>query len=355
MNIYFWRNKVAKIARRVEGKNLFLYCLGRLVKNVNNPHTLEQMAEAGRNTDEFSVKHFGEKNKDKNIFLILMDTPGRGLGAYLHMLASALYLAERFGFVPVVYFGEKCMYFDAGIKETNPFEYYFCPVSDVSFEDAKESSNVFLYREAHFEHCARLILGNERMNRWSGYNSDYDYLQTLARVVGKYLELNRTTRNYIDTDELKLWGSKNMNRVLGIHIRGTDFKAGWENHPLAVYPEEYFPIIDEALKTQFDYIFLATDDTEYLEMFNKRYGDRLGYYKDVHREAGNVSVAMKSTGNYREHYRNGLEVLRDIYTLSHCGGLVAGKSQVSFCAQLFRLSKGVPFSFIKILDKGIKE
>ena len=52
-------------------------------------------------------------------------------------------------------------------------------------------------------------------------------------------------------------------------------------------------------------------------------------------------------------YRLGLEVIRDMYTLAMCGGLVAGISQVAVCAQINKLAMGKEFEDLIVIDKGI--
>ena len=111
----------------------------------------------------------------------------------------------------------------------------------------------------------------------------------------------------------------------------------------------------EQVEEKFDKIFLATDDQEAIDVFQKRFGDKVCYYEDVYRGEGNVSVAFSSDLREYHRYLLGLEVLRDVYTMAQCEGLIGGISQVAYCAQIMKRGMGSEFSYFKILDKGIND
>lgn len=104
-------------------------------------------------------------------------------------------------------------------------------------------------------------------------------------------------------------------------------------------------------KYGFNKIFLATDDVSTVDLFRKEFGKNLLYYEDVTRSSGDVSVAFSDNVRENHHYKLALEVIRDMYTLSRCNGLIAGKSQVSICA-IIENRRNSPYEFLKIVDKG---
>ena len=53
------------------------------------------------------------------------------------------------------------------------------------------------------------------------------------------------------------------------------------------------------------------------------------------------------------HYRLGYEVLRDMYALAACDGLVAGLSQVVNCARIVKESSGEEYDTLCIINNGI--
>ena len=309
-----------------------------------------------RDPNLLRMKSFGEKNLDKNIHLIALGGE-MGLGGYLRRTFYGLADAERLGFTPVVqYLTESCVYAEHepinGVS--NPFEYYFEQVAEVSVRETYQSKSVFLFESAHdlrVEHD----LGNTKADRAGGYDVNEAYLHNLARLMKRYIRLNKSTENFVLDGVSVLGGLEGRSsKILGVHIRGTDYSLNWKNHPNMVSVDEFITTIDNVLQQYgFDYIFLATDDATRLKTLRERYGNKLLYYKDVHRSSGKVSVAEEKNNRPLNHYLNGLEVIRDMYTLASCNGLICGLSQVSFIARIIRLSQGTPYEFLKVLDKGI--
>ncbi len=77
-------------------------------------------------------------------------------------------------------------------------------------------------------------------------------------------------------------------------------------------------------------------------------------YQDVIRSSGTDTVMHSSVERENHHYLLGMEVLRDMITLSKCGGFIAGLSQVSIAARIFRQSYGYSYTDEKVLDRGIQ-
>lgn len=189
-----------------------------------------------------------------------------------------------------------------------------------------------------------------------GYkNINDNYLKTMGMIVKKYIALNEYSKNYIQKSIKNIFSDDcDFNKILAVHVRGTDFSLHWNNHPNIVQVEDFFIAIDEAIvKGNFDYIFLATDDSKRLELFKKKYGSKLKYFEDVHRSDGEINVSFEKYDRVHNNYFNGLEVLRDIYTMAYCGGLIAGLSQVSICSRIVNRSLDEQFKYEKIIDKGI--
>lgn len=328
--------------------------LQRVIRRINDDAFVNKVLLLGNDPNAFYMNSYGEKNLDKNILFIEINAM---MGyAYRYML-YALFEAERLGFTPVIRFNEKCAYLeDHPINGTrNPFEYYFQQPADVSLASTYESKRVFSFDISHLARIER-DLGNLNPETPVGYVVTEDYLNVLAQIARKHLKLNAVTEKKIMEGIGEIF-PKNFHekRILGVHVRGTDFALNWKNHPNMVMPEEFFSVTDKLLQGEsaFDYIFLATDDSTRLDAFKERYGAKLLYYADVHREAGKKNIALCSLERENTHYLDGLEVLRDMYTLAECNGLIAGLSQISIAARIVRLVRKEPFEYMKILDKGI--
>lgn len=353
------KNIVSNLKNKVKIELLqhkFLYLFFYVLKNRKNCKFTDKIFHP---ENFLQVYSYGNKNCDKNIYLIDASSEYMGFGAYFRWCLEALYEADRLGFIPVVKFGELCPYnekegFELG---TNSFEYYFKPVSKISVQETYESKNVFLFNQTDLIRVEKeLGVYDENSNVICGYSFDENYIKEMGEFVKKYIAINQNTKDYIDKSINKLFEGKNekVNKILAVHIRGTDFALNWDRHPNMVKPTDYFPIIDDGIKEhKFNYIFLATDDSNLLALFKKRYSDNLLYFKDVNRSNGKVNVAYVKNNRKNNNYLNGLEVVRDIYTMAYCDGLIAGLSQVSICARIINRSLDKNFEYEKIINMGI--
>lgn len=358
MNLMFYKKAIYQFIRDRVKKFPKIFYFVRVWRYRNDNEFVSRVMEINRNPNIIELKSFGEKNQEKNIYFIdLGGDKGAGLGAYLRQTLYGLFEADRLGFIPVIFYQPQgCLYAEAEkVNGTdNPFEYYFKKTSDISIEEVYESARVFLYNPCHslrVEH----ELGNLTTEGFAGYFVNDVYTEKMAHVWKKYIRLNEIVRNKIHDDMRQLTLDKwERRKILGVHIRGTDYALNWENHPNMVTAEEYIKAIDEIfLKYDYQYIFLATDDKRCLAALCKKYGEKLIYYKDVARGERALNIAMEKNDRPMHHYLNGLEVVRDMYTLARCDSLVCGLSQVSTLARTIRLAEQGPYTYLKVLDKGI--
>ena len=305
--------------------------------------------------NEMTWHSYGNLNLNINISLIELTAEKTGMGAIIRHVLLALSWADQLGFYPVVSLVENKNPYqeEKGFLGTNNvFEYYFLQPTGIMVKDVYKSNSVFLYKDYN------LWLGSKKLGGadealWASYIVSEKYISNAGELVSKYLRLNQKTENFIKKHKENLFKKYPKNEILGVHIRGTDFNLHWKHHPNVIDPKVYFDIIDKCLYNGFTYIFLATDDSNLLSLFKSRFGDKLLYFSDVHRESGTTNVSLVSTGREHEYYFNGLEVLRDIYVLADCSGFIAGLSQVSICARIIRSSMGKEFRYQKILSNGI--
>lgn len=111
---------------------------------------------------------------------------------------------------------------------------------------------------------------------------------------------------------------------LGVHIRRTD-------HGNEVFPanlERYMRMV-EKMQTFPDSIFLATDDSQVVNLFRERYGDRL-ISNPVTRSEGNKAVHDR----YAEwpELDLALDALVDCYSLSLCSTVILSPSNFSYAS-----------------------
>ena len=350
----YWKYHISEAVKAFLGKHQKINYLQRVMRHLNDPSFVRNVLSIGHDPNCFYLRSNGEKNADKNILFI--EVTG-GMGVIYRYMLYALWEAERLGFTPVIKFHDTCIYREMHSVDgtDNAFEYYFSQPTDVSLSDMYESKRVFSLELPHLSRI-EYDLGDLNPDAPAGYVVNERYLETLAGVAHKYLHLNEKTRSFFEQSFQQVFPQNGgRKRVLGVHVRGTDFALQWEGHPNMVTVEDFFTAIDEALGQEngFDHIFLATDDNTRLAAFKERYGDRLSYYEHVHRGEGVRLAILDELDRENTHYLDGLEALRDMYTLAKCDGLIAGLSQISISARIRRLADYGPFEYMRILDKGL--
>ena len=336
-----------QIIRKIIKNNRKIDYIQRCVRHFSDENFVKTVLDIEKNPLLIKICECGDKNPGKLIYIA--QTMGcDGFFAELRFILHEIYFAECFGMTPVALIPkESCYYENKPINgKTNPFEYYFEPVSEINVDDARHSRAVV----KHNYYQRNYINSVFDMN--SGYLPSEEYMKEMARIVNKYLHLNEFSGSKIKRDCCKVLGKE---RTLGVHVRGADFKRHYINHPNIVTIKEYIEATSQAMQREkFDKIFLATDDLSALSEYKKVFGDKVVFYSDVIRTNGDETVMKSTDDRENHHYLLGLEVLRDMYTLSECSGIIAGLSNVSIFARIYKLSQNNDFVVMNYLNKGIK-
>lgn len=343
--------KINKILK----KNKRIWCVLKVIKNFGNSQFINDICRLNNDPNKIEIKHYGKENSEKNIYLIDINDENAGFFALFRWVLSALVLSDQFGFLPVVNYSHSAYNEPVKINNTyNAFEYYFMQVSDISTEEVFKSKNVFLHSTA-FNQLIEKEYGCYDENLQCGYVVTEEYLKCLARMVQKYIRLNKHTQSILDEDIHRLLYFNNKKiKALGVHMRGTDYAKKLPNHPEIISVDCYIKEIKKVMKQcNFDQVFLATEDKRILDQMKKEFKGQLIYYQDVNRADNEELIVKNNSGRENNFYLNGLEVLRDAYTLASCDGFIAGLSQVSFAVRILKYSFNETFEHIKILDKGI--
>ena len=287
----------------------------------------------------FEAKEIDEIGEDKNIYYyIKIKGSSSGFFAIYRWILNALYVVDKFNMVPC--FDIRHTFYTSGEEEF--FNKYFVNKNGVDSIDDK--SNIFLYRSGHlawFDDAHGLS-----KDLLCGYNVDNKYISDLALLRNKYLDFNPDIKDKINKEINDLISK---DKTVGVHYRGTDYKAGFKGHPIALMPSDYFEYIDNLLNKDYTKVFVATDDKNALDEFISKYGDKVVYYFDTNRSSDGKSVHEFSN---EDPFLKGYDVLRDMLTLASCDSLICGKSQVSIGARVERCANGLAYDFFKLIDKG---
>lgn len=337
--------------RRFLRKHPQLLYIQKCVSGMKNPDFVNIMTEEEGTVLRIrnATNHiYGiDDNHSKTQYNININTAGDGFFALYRATLNYLYFADMLSMEPLVIWGREIAYTEIDDSELgdNAFAYYFDIIND-----GHEAIGTYKVDSiwAH-QSFAESFKGYDE----SGYGYNDSYIRLLGRVARKYISINEITQEKLDLDVSKLC---NMDKALGVHIRGTDYKQQCKNHPTMVGIDDYFIAVDKAIKKDgYEFIFLATDDKELLEQFINKYGTMVFVYDDVIRLSGKESVAFSKNDRKRHNYLLGYEVLRDAYTLSLCNGFIGSMSQVGIGVRILKASKEQEFSYLEILDKGINK
>lgn len=193
------------------------------------------------NTNMVMIHHYGAELPDRIVYDVSSGERHEsvGMGAELHHLLYGLRFADFLGAVPRVSWGDRFVYHDDGMNGTtrNAFEYYFEPVSPLADQPLTDFRNVVVYERSH----VKLF---HDMAKYSYKLADSD-IAVLADQYAKSIHPNKATRKFIDEGLSRAVGGK---RMLGVHVRGTDFNVGLRNHPKIVAKEDYI----SAVKAEFN-------------------------------------------------------------------------------------------------------
>lgn len=334
---------MGRLQNKIKQLKFALYCY-RKGQDSRFVNTVKQFAEMN---NLIYVESYGDERISDPVFLIDMEESHSGFFADHNRLLALLYFADRYDMKPVVRYHAGYCYAEAHpVNGTdNPFEYYFEQPAGIGPDSLASCKRVFRSRKENSYEVNRLC------GDTNGYKRSEEYLNEMARITAKYIRLNSVVGSRINEEIRELLGD---GKVLAVHVRGTDFKQNYNGHPVSVSVDEYLKeTMGLFAKGGFEKIFLATDDSAALEKYQEQFGKKLVFYQDVVRSGGTDTVMHSDMPRRNHHYLLGYEVLRDMYTLAACDGLVAGLSQVSYAARIQKKSTGKEYASLVILEKGI--
>lgn len=297
--------------------------------------------------DVLKFEHLGPENPDRNLYLIEMNNASSGFFWLWKAMIQRLDYAEKYNLTPVVVWGEQIVFHDPS-RSANAFEDFFLPVSPVSAESARHSENVVLPRWS--------VDATETFTP-AGVYDDAAWTKDLAeftRLQKKYVKLQPRVEEQVRGELRELLQGK---KTLAVHIRGVEW-GNIQNHPIPVGLETYMALIDEAVEQHgFEQIFLATDSDDNVNAMRSRYGEKLVCFQDVARaRAGSHTLVIFDQQSKKETtpFRMGYEVLRDMMALAECQGLIAGLSNISLAARVWKKAAGQEYVYLHMIQNQIQ-
>lgn len=274
----------------------------------------------------FQINSFGKKNPNKIFYVIRVNkNGGGGLFSNLLFVLNHLIISDKYNYIPIVDMKNFPTLYNEKTKilgTYNSWEYYFDAVSKVNLDEVYQSKNVIF----------------ADLNKNNKIARNYKHSLILKRIFKKYIKIKQKYHNNV-----KLFEKKNLkgNKVLGVHFRGTDMKT-YPNHPLPPSAKQMLYLVEQALiKYKFDKIFLVTDQLKYLDLFKKKFGNKLCYRNSFR---SNKSKIFHLTERKNHRYNMGVDALEDTLLMSKLNYLICSRSNMSDVASIMISNK------LKILE-----
>ncbi len=261
-----------------------------------------------------------------------------GLFSYVFTVADQLQYAEDMQAIPVVDMRSfPNIYLDQDkVGRENAWEYYFEPLSNLSVEEIAD--------------CKNILLGYDAPEYKTNYTEKYD-IARLHRAYRKWIHMKPEVLEDINREcnEILPCG---FEKVLGVLYRGTDMVSlKLKNHPAQPTLDEICELIEKYWEEwECEMIYLCTEDAAALEVFKKRFGEKIVYSSQLrfantaNRWLGEIFDEVQGTRRDR-----GAEYLKTIEILSRCDHMIASVCSGSVCAHVMH---GDDYKHLLMIDKG---
>lgn len=259
---------------------------------------------------------YGKENPDKVFFVIRRNTPTTGLFSFVTIHLGWIRYAIEKGYIPVV---DMCntrntYLTDEEVGKKNAWEFYFEQPCGYGLEDVSRSKNVILSSigtpPSYPGHD--MAQSQQACNMWKQF-------------AQKYLIVKPELREKLKNLYTQMFEDK---RVLGVLCRGTDYKnLKPSKHPIQPEIEDIIRKAEQVMKQEeCEYLYIATEDAEYLQAFQQHFGEKLRYMQNQRYEntgTKNINQLGERIG-IKTAAERGTDYLLEIGLLAKCHCLVAG-------------------------------
>lgn len=228
----------------------------------------------------------------------------------------------------------------------NVWENYYRQPSPYSLEEAYRSKNVIFSRFG-------TEWDKERIGDiFSVDKENYLPYVELGKLYADSFCMGTALTEKIHNEKKRLnWGDK---RILGVLMRGTDFKKCPPRHPVMHPVNDVINDVLNKIKSEsYDLVYLATEDSGILNLFRERIGSKLLYSDQYRTDQCDRPLMKIKFPRDNDGYLRGLEYCTVIEMLSACNSIVANCMCGGAMAALTR-NQG-KYEEILIYDDGFYE
>lgn len=274
----------------------------------------------------------GNKNEGKTVFLMDFCTDTHGMVDILRFGYIWVMIARSRGWIPVMKLDRyPNQYLE--VEGENMWEYFFCPVSEISLTEAMQSAEVVSAWENEL-HLGETV-GNPYFSdslAMVSEEAEFHHGKAFNQIVRKNSELER----FLEENLLPEFKSGD-NRILGVVARGTDYTKEMLEKANGYIDRTEVKGIQQIIRRarecagswNCNYIFVATEDAGYFQRFSDAFGAGLLYVeqKRVEMDVNDTEVYIfEKLGLKREEKRAFVkQYLLAVYCLSKCQVLISNR------------------------------
>lgn len=265
----------------------------------------------------------GNDYPDCVFYVIRRNTPNVGLFAYvIGALGGIVYAVDK-GYIPIV---DMQKYSNPYLDEKiggNAWEYYFEQPCGYSLKDIEHAKHVILSEGIPTWKCPDIHVFEEESE--SAYWKD---------MWNKYIRINKSTIECIQNKSKDI----NYTNSCGVIIRGTDYTRNKPlGHPIQPAPNQALEKVDELLKKwDYDYFFLTTEDQQIYTLFKDNTNFNLMSIRSFRLDENDItnSNIPEMISDTIGGYQHGLDYLANVWIVSQCESIIAGKCGSAIAAKL---------------------
>lgn len=311
--------KIIQIIRKIP-------VIGLLIDNIEKKYCELTYKKRELKRMPFEEESRGNDYPDKTFFVIRRNDSNVGLFSYvISALGGIMYALDR-GYIPIIDMKNyPNPYSDENIGDINAWEYFFEQPCKYRLEDIEHANHVILSAGIPTWDCPNVSILEE------ADNSKIIYWKNAWK---KYIRINKQTMDYIQNKAKEI----GCNYTCGVIIRGTDYIRNKPiGHPIQPTPDQAIETVNELIKKwDYDNFFITTEDAQIYNLFkskSKYSFTSISVFRldDEDVTKGNIpQMISKNIGGFQ----HGLDYLTNVWVVSHCDSIIAGKCGAAIAAKL---------------------
>ena len=269
----------------------------------------------------------GNDNQDKTFYIIGYEDKAGGLFWLINKVAMHIAYAIDKHYIPIVdYMNYNTQYTNPDeLHKRNIWEEFFEQPAGYSLCDIQHSRHIIINRQEPAPH-PKYLMGQEE------FYDNPDRIKYFHDIFHQHIKYNVQTKKYLENLRRQL--IPEGKKTVGVLCRGTDYVAiRPKGHPIQPSPDEVVKEVKKVMEMKHcDYVFLATEDEDIIEIFQNNFASQLLFIPQERlrgsKMSGEYYLAQEKEKNHftKDRHKDALNYLAAIYILGHCNCFIGGRT-----------------------------